>query len=218
MLKPRLQLIAIISLIVGVASTGLEVPSNVKLLNTAEISLTETNGNVGRRRLGAEWLSWFAALAHGPLHIHPHHPPHGDGGGGGSGGGSSGGGSSGGGSSSGGSSSGGSSSGSGGSSSGSGGSSSSSSSSSSGGGSSSNGASDETHTIMNAPRTLTGFLLGAAVVVAAIGAAVVGKKKNREPKAHPLNGGIAKRIGLFSNFAARAGNRPNSSIEMPVTV
>jgi len=194
MLKPRLQLIAIISLIVGVASTGLEVPSNVKLLNTAEISLTETNGNVGRRRLGAEWLSWFAALAHGPLHIHPHHPPHGDGGGGGSGGGSSG---------------------------GSGGSSSSSSSSSSGGGSggsSSNGASDETHTIMNAPRTLTGFLLGAAVVVAAIGAAVVGKKKNREPKAHPLNGGIAKRIGLFSNFAARAGNRPNSSIEMPVTV
>jgi len=210
MLKPRLQQIVILSCwIVAVASTGLEVPSNVKPLNTADISLTETNGNVGRRRLGAEWLSWFAALAHGPLHIHPpHHPPHG--GGGGSGGGSSGGGSS----------SGGSSSGGGGSGSNGGSSSSSSSSNSNAGGdgSSSSSAGAETHTIMNAPRTLTGFLLGAAVVVAAIGAAVVGKKKNREPKAHPLNGGIAKRIGLFSNFAARAGNRPNSSIEMPVTV
>jgi len=65
---------------------------------------------------------------------------------------------------------------------------------------------------------ITGFLLGAAVVAAAIGAAVAGKKKNREPKAHPLNGGIAKRIGLFSNFAGRGGNRPKGSVEIPVAV
>jgi len=39
-------------------------------------------------------------------------------------------------------------------------------------------------------------------------------QKRRSPKAHPLNGGVAKRIGLFSNFAGAGGNRPNPSMEM----
>jgi len=68
---------------------------------------------------------------------------------------------------------------------------------------------------MSGPNALaTAFLVGTAVVAAAIAASAAGKKKKKDPKTHPLNGGVAKRIGLFSNFAGAGGNRPNVTVEM----
>lgn len=181
-----------------------------KLGQTEKIEYSKIVNN--QRKLFS-WAGAFKFVLHPP---HPPHPHHQNGGGSGGGGSGSGGGSGGGG---GGSS--GSSSRSGGGSSGSGG-------GSSGGGSSSAAAWNDSErsgvntgsratTFATSASTITMFVIAACAAGAAIGAVVFGKKQEANAKAHPLHGGLNRRIALFSNFAktpTSAVDRPERLVEM----
>jgi len=187
-----------------------------------------TSSNALNRKL-LSWASVFKFVLHPPHPPHPHHQNGGgsSGGSGGSSGGSSSGGSSSGGSSSGGSSSGGSSS---------GGSSSGTSAATSNSGGSSGGSSSGTTSgatsdgegsgvtsgsratsFGSSAASITMFVVAAAAAGAAIGAVVFGRKQHSVTNAHPLRGGLNKRITLFSNFAQAPStnvDRPDRLVEM----